>query len=135
MIVVDVNVLAYLHIQGDHTHDAEEALLRDPDWAAPRLWRSEFRNILILYVRRQVMTISDARQLAHNALQLMQGREYEIASDRVFDVLAGTALSAYDAEYAALAEELDVPLVSSDRPLLKAIPDWGTSLPDFAAGR
>ncbi len=46
MIVVDTNVLASLYLPGEHTTAAEILLTRGPNWAAPILWRSEFRNIL-----------------------------------------------------------------------------------------
>ncbi len=46
MIVVDSNVLAYLYLPGEYTAAAEVLLEHDSDWAAPILWRSEFRNIL-----------------------------------------------------------------------------------------
>jgi predicted nucleic acid-binding protein len=133
MIVVDVNVLAYLHLAGDHTSEAEQALIRDPEWAAPGLWRSEFRNVLVLYVRKRILTLSDARTLMNSALELMEGHEFEVDSGEVFDVLGRTNLSAYDAEYAALAETLDVRLVTADRRLCEAIPLRAISLIDFAA--
>ena len=46
MIVVDVNVLAYLLIPGKYTEAAVELLGEDSAWVVPRLWRSELRNIL-----------------------------------------------------------------------------------------
>ena len=48
MIVVDTNIVAYLYLPGEHTAAVERLLERDPEWAAPILWRSEFRNILAL---------------------------------------------------------------------------------------
>lgn len=56
MIVVDTNVLAYLYLPGEYTAVAEVLLERDPDWAAPVLWRSEFRIILAGHIRRGSLT-------------------------------------------------------------------------------
>jgi len=58
VIVVDSNVIAYLYLPGDHTASAEALLEQDADWAAPLLWRSEFRNILAGYMRRKALTPS-----------------------------------------------------------------------------
>ena len=52
-----VNLLAYLWLPGDMTALAEKALRKDPAWTAPLLWRSEFRNILIGYLRRNRLTL------------------------------------------------------------------------------
>lgn len=134
MIVADASLLAYLHIQGERTAEAEAALRRDPVWAAPRLWRSEMRNVLILYVRKGLLAIGEARELMNAALDLMQGNEYEVASDRVFECLQQANVSAYDAEYAALAIELDVHLVTADRQLRRAFPENAIWLRDFAGG-
>ena len=52
MIVVDTNILAYLYLPGDFTERAEALLAKDADWVAPTLWRSEFRNILVVHATR-----------------------------------------------------------------------------------
>lgn len=41
MIVVDTNVLIYLVLKGDHSEACSELLMKDSDWAAPRLWKDE----------------------------------------------------------------------------------------------
>ncbi|WP_296808844.1 type II toxin-antitoxin system VapC family toxin [Thiocapsa sp.] len=63
MIVVDSNVMAYLYLPGEHTAAAEALLERDPDWAAPILWRSEFRSILAGYIRRKDISFEQAVSL------------------------------------------------------------------------
>lgn len=56
MIVVDTNIIAYLYLPHDCTDAAERLLIKQPEWAAPLLWRSEFRNVLALYLRKGVLT-------------------------------------------------------------------------------
>ena len=52
MIAVDTNVIADLYLESEFTARAEALLEIDSDWAAPLLWRSEFRNILAGATRR-----------------------------------------------------------------------------------
>jgi hypothetical protein len=40
---------------------AEPALQKDSEWAAPLLWRSEFRNVLALYIRQGYLSLNDAQ--------------------------------------------------------------------------
>ena len=51
MIVADTNLIAYLLLPGPLTDRAGRVYERDPVWVAPPLWRSEFRNVLVLHVR------------------------------------------------------------------------------------
>jgi hypothetical protein len=60
MIVVDSSVIAYLYLPGEHTAAAEALLEQGADWAAPILWRSEFRNILAGYMRRKFIPLDHA---------------------------------------------------------------------------
>jgi predicted nucleic acid-binding protein len=63
MIVVDSNVLAYLYLPGEFSAKADALLESDPEWAAPILWRSEFRNILAGYLRRKTISFEQAVSL------------------------------------------------------------------------
>lgn len=128
MIVVDTNVLAYLYLPTAHTPRAESLLQSDPDWVAPILWRSEFRNILAGCMRRRDLTFHEARTLQAEAESLLAGREYEADSQRVLELVRDSACSAYDCEFVELAVRLRVKLVTMDAKLLRAFPEHTLSL-------
>lgn len=128
MIVVDSNVVAYLYLPGDHTAKAEALLERDPDWAVPVLWRSEFRNILAGYLRRKTLTFAQTCGLQSEAEDLLAGSEFEIDSKAVLELVRDSDCSAYDCEFVALAQKLQVKLVTMDVKLLKAFPKHAVSL-------
>ena len=132
MIVVDTNVIAYLFIQGARTTQAERVLKADADWAAPFLWRSEFRSVLALYIRKGLLSLADTQLIAQEAEALMRGREYEVSSAQVLNLAAHSPLSTYDCEYVALGQDLGVPLVTSDHRLLKAFPATAITMETFA---
>ncbi len=122
MIVVDTNVLAYLYLPGDRTADAEALFERDPEWAVPVLWRSEFRNILAGYTRRKTLTFDHACSLQSEAESLLSGAEFEVDSRTVLELVRDSDCSAYDCEFVALAIKLDTKLVTADKKLLRAFP-------------
>ncbi len=123
MIVVDTNVLAYLYLPGEYTAQAEALLERDPEWAAPVLWRSEFRNILAGYIRRSMLTFEQARDIQAEAENLLSGAEHDVDSQRVLELVRDSDCSAYDCEFVALAMKLGVALVTMDAKLLRAFPE------------
>ena len=123
MIVVDTNVVAYLLLAGPHTEQAEALLLAQPEWAAPPLWRSEWRNVLCGYLRRGQLDLDTALALMQQAQDLVIRREEPVPSDSVLRLAASSGCSAYDCEFVAAARQLGVPLVTADRALLRAFPD------------
>jgi len=122
VIVVDTNVIAQLWIPGDRTALSERLLRHDPAWAAPLLWRSELRSVLGGWMRRGRLDRATACRIAEAAGQQLRSHEFAVAADRVLRLVARSPCSAYDCEFAALAEELGVPLVTGDRQLLQAFP-------------
>jgi predicted nucleic acid-binding protein len=118
VIVADTNLIAYLLVRGQHTGEAEAVYRKDQQWRAPLLWRSEFRNVLTFYLRRGLIGIDEAIETIEQAEQLMSGQEYGVESSRVLRLAAGSGCSAYDCEFVALAQDLGVPLVTSDSALI-----------------
>lgn len=133
MIVVDSNVIAYCWLNGAMTELAQRVRVKDPDWHVPVLWRSEMRSILAGYLRDGSLSPDQARRVMRQIEEALAGREHLVSSDAVIKVVEATHLSAYDAEFVALAEELSVPLVTEDKGVLKAIPEAGLSMKRFLA--
>ena len=131
MIVVDTNTIAYFYLNSDKKEIAEAVNTRDPDWLAPLLWKSEFRNVLTLYLRRDLMSIEEVLSLAKQVEEEMAERELAVDSDRVLKLAEATSCSAYDCEFVALAQHLDIALVTNDKRVLKAFPATAVSLEDF----
>lgn len=128
MIVVDTNILAYLYLPGEFTDAAERLFERDPDWAAPVLWRSEFRNILAGYLRRNSLTFERACSVQAEAEELLSGSEHDVDSTSVLQLVRDSSCTAYDCEFIALALKLGTKLVTMDKKLLQAFPERAVAL-------
>ncbi|MDH3973025.1 MAG: type II toxin-antitoxin system VapC family toxin [Deltaproteobacteria bacterium] len=131
MIVVDTNMIAYLYLSSGHSKQAEELLLNEPDWSAPILWRSEFRNVLAHYLRKKLLNLDDVMTILEEAEALMSGKEYELSSRQVMQLVNKSDCSAYDCEFVALARHLNVPLITADKKILREFPDDAQSLEVF----
>lgn len=133
MIVSDTNLIAYLMIPSGRTSAAQAVLRKDATWAAPFLWRSEFRSVLALYLRQSHLTLADALQYMEEAENLLRGREYAIASAPALELSQQSGCATYDCEFVHLARELDTVLVTSDKRVLRAFGDTAISMEDFSA--
>ncbi len=122
MIVADTNLIVYLYVKGQRTNQVEAVLQQDPAWAAPLLWRSEFRNTLMGLVKRKDLGLDDVLEIVSEAEQWMMGREYTVVSYKVLQLAGQSGCSAYDCEFVSLAMDLEVSLVTSDRQILRAFP-------------
>ena len=132
MIVVDNSVLVYFWLPGDFTELAEAVKERDGLWAAPVLWRAEFGNVLAGYLRKKRLTETEANAAYLNAQKDLGAQEFAVPAERILKLVLASDCSAYDCEYVALAQDLDVPLVTPDRQILRAFPGTAVSLEEFA---
>jgi predicted nucleic acid-binding protein len=128
MIVVDSNVVAYLYLPGEFTAAAEKLLRREPEWAAPLLWRSELRNILALYVRQRLLTFERAFEIQREAEALLADNEYDVDSFEVLELARDSGCTAYDCEFVSLAKRLEVKLITGDAKLRSAFPNFTAPL-------
>lgn len=134
MIVVDTSVIAYFMIPGDHTASAVQVRAEDPDWIAPSLWLSEFRNVLRNYLRAGTLRVESAVEIVVMAEKLMAGRSTGVDSAAVLVAASSLNCTAYDAEFVVLARAAGVRLVTTDRVLLDGIPETAVHPDDFVAG-
>jgi len=131
MIVVDANVLAYFWLPSSLSEAASECFKKDSDWIAPTLWRSEFRNILALYLRKGYLDFSTAKKAMTHAEEILQYQEYIATSTEVLELVMQSSCSAYDCEYIALARKMGVKLITKDKQLLKEFPRNTVDLESF----
>lgn len=133
MIVVDTNVIASLWVPNDMEEMAYKVLAIDPDWIAPLLWRSEFRNVLTIYLRADILDFYTILQAAEEAEQLMASGEFEVNSNQVLTFVSESSCSAYDCEFVALADDLNIKLVTFDKKVLRGFPDIAIHPTKFAS--
>jgi len=132
VIVVDTNAVVHLVLGGERTEAARRAFARDHEWSAPILWRSEFRNVLSMLIRRKSLALADALEAAREAEHLLADREFSVETQTVLELATKSGCSAYDCEFVALASDLKIQLVTSDREILAAFPSTAISIEAFA---
>ena len=128
MLLVDTNIVAYLLIDGDYTEAAQELRIRDSDWRSEAFLLVEFTNVLASSIARKRMTLSLAGDFLAKAVALFDGKLARIPHASVLAVAARHRVSAYDAPFLALADQLGLRLVTEDARLRAAAPSLTQSL-------
>lgn len=131
MIVADTNTIAYLYLPTAQTDDVVSLLHKDPHWVAPLLWRSEFRNVLALYVRKGIIDLSTAIAMQSQAEQQLAENEYSVNSMDVLALASGNGCSAYDCEFVSLAKLLNLKLITGDKKLVQLFPGIAMTAGDY----
>ena len=132
MIVADTNLISYLLIEGDQTRLARQVWVRDPEWAMPPLWRSEFLNVLAVSHKIGALNEDQAFFLWRTSSVYLDTTEVEPDGEQVLEIAMNSGISAYDAHFVAVAKELGVPLVTADRRLLERCKDVAIGIASFA---
>jgi len=130
VIVTDTNLIVHLTVRGEFSALAEAVYAADAAWIAPLLWRSEYRNTLMKYVQHRGMTIESALLSMRSAEEAVE-HSYDVSSEKVLELAMQSKCSAYDCEYVALAMDSGMPLVTTDKQVLRAFPKIAVSMGKF----
>ena len=131
MIVVDTNVISYLLVEGEPTASAQKLWGLDSDWRVPSLWRHEFLNVLATLAKAGGLDLEDAQEIWRTALDLFSPCEEDANLADALRLAVRAGVSAYGAQYVALARHLEVPLVTEDRRLRTRVPEGLFSIGQF----
>jgi predicted nucleic acid-binding protein len=134
--VLDASVGIKLFVEeefSDKVQNLFSKLAEDPqaEIHVPDLFYIECANILLKYTRRYKRPIEDSLADLEdlNKLALKSTSTADLIEDAL--LLANEKnLTAYDACYAVLAQKLELPLITADAPLAKAV-DWAIWIGDF----
>ena len=134
--VVDASVGIKLFVEeplSDQAHALFTKLTKDPpaELYVPDLFYIACTNILLKYVRRFGRSLEDSQaDLADlKTLALKTVSTAELMEDAILLAFQKN-LTAYDACYAVLARQLNIPLITADKPMAQAV-EWAVWLGDF----
>lgn len=131
MIVVDTNVIVSMWVPNNMGEWAYKVLRKDSEWIAPILWRSEFRNVLSLYLRKGILDLPELIRAMDEAEESMKSNEFEITSINVLSLVSKSDCSAYDCEFVSLAQELNTKLITFDKKIIREFPEIAVSPREF----
>jgi predicted nucleic acid-binding protein len=131
VIVADTNLVAYAFVDGEFSAQARAVFAKDPEWHAPLLWRAEMLSVLVQACKSEMLTSAQAASVLEMAMSHMANREHISDEAVVLQTAVARNISAYDAQFIALALELQVPLVTSDKRLLASCRDVAVSPASF----
>ena len=119
MIIADNNIIVPIFLDEPHSSTCEELYEKEARWITPYLWQSEFKHVLTRSVKIEQFTIEGARQVFETADSAFSPLQQAVDHKQSFDLSLRYRLSGYDGEYVWLAENLQLPLVTFDKEVLK----------------
>jgi predicted nucleic acid-binding protein len=134
VLIIDTNVLAYLLIEGDYTAAARSLHRHDGDWRSEAFIMVEFTNVLTASIAARRMDLVLAQRFLADATTLLQGKLTSIPHASVLALAVQYHVTAYDACFLALAQQLNSRLVTEDTKLRAAASRLTQSLAEALAG-
>ena len=134
MIVPGFDMIAFFYLEGDLTEKAEALFTIDSEWCVPFLWRTLFRSMLAHAISIHAIDLKHGKKLFISAESFLSGKEYGINDILSLQIQKEKNCSASDAEFIALAEEIDIPLITENVKVKKMFPDRVMSVAEYSGG-
>jgi predicted nucleic acid-binding protein len=128
VIVVDTSILIPAFVDAPSSARARRVIDPRARWVLPPMWRFEFTSAMATLIRAGEIDPVTAYGAMDDARTAVVSREVPVDQGQVIRVSIRHKISAYDAQYIALADEYGVVCVTSDKDLLKKAPDQTISL-------
>ena len=82
---------------------------------------------------KKLLNIDEVLLIIQQAEKLLTDHDYEISSAHIMQLVKNSQCSAYDCEFVALAQYLDVPLITADKKILHEFPDISNTINIYLA--
>ena len=128
MVVADTNVIAALFIRTKLSDDALKLRARDALWCVDPFALIEFSNVLATYERARYLTKAVAMEQLRLAEDFLSSNYVRISNDISLEIAFRYQVTAYDARFLAVAEQVGHKLVTDDKSLRAAAPGLTQSI-------
>ena len=132
MKIVDCTVLMDFYAGENRAIEAAYALLEeDADWVSVGLWRYEFGNVLLKYLRAGRLAAAETELLLQEVSGLLVETVEDLDVLGVWRLSSDKGLSYYDAAYVWLARSRSSRLYTRDKGILKKCPEYSSPMPSL----
>jgi predicted nucleic acid-binding protein len=121
VIVADASVVTFLFLEGELSGIVRELYTTDPEWVTPPILNHEMLNILAA-VGSAEGNVQGMEELWREARGVLGSRQQIPDPQRSLRLAIELGISGYQAQYLALADQLKLPLLTTDALLLDLLP-------------
>jgi predicted nucleic acid-binding protein len=133
MLLVDTNIIAPLYVRSARSAAVAKLFARDAVWRTEPLALIELSNVLLTYERARYITAATARDCLNRAALFLQPQLFRVSHQAALDAALDYRVTAYDARFLALAQQMGSRLVTEDTKLRAAAASLTQSLADALA--
>lgn len=133
MLLVDTNIIAPLFLHSALSDKVRVLHNGDAVWQTESLALIELSNVLSTYERAGYVTAATARDCLAQAKAFLQPHLVSVTHEAALEVAMRYRVTAYDARFLALADQLGSRLVTQDARLRRAAPALTQSLAEALA--